>query len=296
MQIKPFIKWVGGKTQLLNSINQKYPNGLGKTIEKYCEPFIGGGAVLFDVLTKYKMKEVMINDINPELIITYQQIKTNVEKIIMKLYSIQNEYWNYDETQRKEYFAKSKQRFNEIKFLEDKKYDLEKATLFIFLNKTCFNGLYRVNKSGLYNVPIGGYKQPLICDEKNLKNVSIVLQNVIIKKGDYKECINFIDNHTFVYLDPPYRPITKTSAFTSYTSQNFNDTQQRELGEFVLEICSKGAKVLISNSDPKNTNGNDNFFDDIYSSLNITRVLAKRMINCNGKNRGDINELLMSNY
>lgn len=130
MQIKPFIKWVGGKTQLLNSINQKYPDGLGKTIGKYCEPFIGGGAVLFDVLTKYKMKEVMINDINPELIITYQQIKTNVEKLIMKLYFIQNEYWNYDESQRKEYFAKSKQHFNEIKFLEDKKYDLEKATLF----------------------------------------------------------------------------------------------------------------------------------------------------------------------
>lgn len=296
MCVKPFIKWVGGKTQLLDNISKKYPAELGKSINKYCEPFIGGGAVLFDILSKYNLTEIMINDINPELINTYIQIRDNVHNLIVKLKTLQEMYWKYDSAQRWDYFYKQRERFNKIKFINNDKYNLEKASIFIFLNKTCFNGLYRVNKSGLFNVPMGNYKKPLICNETNLLAISELLQNVIIRCGDYKECIDFIDKNTFVYIDPPYRPITKTSSFTSYMQQSFEDKQQIELGEFVLSINDKGAKVIVSNSDPKNTDASDDFFDEIYSLLNISRVNAKRVINCNGKNRGEISELLISNY
>lgn len=296
MCVKPFIKWVGGKTQLLDNISKKYPAELGKSINKYCEPFIGGGAVLFDILSKYNLTEIMINDINPELINTYIQIRDNVHNLIVKLKTLQEMYWKYDSAQRWDYFYKQRERFNKIKFINNDKYNLEKASIFIFLNKTCFNGLYRVNKSGLFNVPMGNYKKPLICNETNLLAISGLLQNVIIRCGDYKECIDFIDKNTFVYIDPPYRPITKTSSFTSYMQQSFEDKQQIELGEFVLSINDKGAKVIVSNSDPKNTDASDEFFDELYSLLIIDRVNAKRVINCNGKNRGEISELLISNY
>lgn len=296
MCVKPFIKWVGGKTQLLDNISKKYPTELGKSINKYCEPFIGGGAVLFDILSKYNLTEIMINDINPELINTYIQIRDNVHNLIVKLKTLQEMYWKYDSAQRWDYFYKQRERFNKIKFMNNDKYNLEKASIFIFLNKTCFNGLYRVNKSGLFNVPMGNYKKPLICNQTNLLAISELLQNVIIRCGDYKECIDFIDKNTFVYIDPPYRPITKTSSFTSYMQQSFEDKQQIELGEFVLSINDKGAKVIVSNSDPKNTDASDEFFDELYSSLIIDRVNAKRVINCNGKNRGEISELLISNY
>lgn len=296
MRVKPFIKWVGGKTQLLDNISKKYPTELGKSINKYCEPFVGGGAVLFDVLSKYNLDEIMINDINPELINTYTQIRDNVHNLIVKLNALQEMYWKYDSSQRWDYFYNQRERFNKIKFINNDKYNLEKASIFIFLNKTCFNGLYRVNKSGLFNVPMGNYKKPLICNETNLLAISELLQNVIIRCGDYKECIDFIDKNTFLYIDPPYRPITKTSSFTSYMQQSFEDKQQIELGEFVLSINDKGAKVIVSNSDPKNTDASDEFFDELYSSLIIDRVNAKRVINCNGKNRGEISELLISNY
>lgn len=296
MCVKPFIKWVGGKTQLLDNISKKYPAELGKSINKYCEPFIGGGAVLFDILSKYNLTEIMINDINPELINTYIQIRDNVHNLIVKLKTLQEMYWKYDSAQRWDYFYKQRVRFNKIKFINNDKYNLEKASIFIFLNKTCFNGLYRVNKSGLFNVPMGNYKKPLICNETNLLAISELLQNVIIRCGDYKECIDFIDKNTFVYIDPPYRPITKTSSFTSYMQQSFEDKQQIELGEFVLSINDKNAKVIVSNSDPKNSDTSDDFFDELYSLLIIDRVNAKRVINCNGKNRGEISELLISNY
>lgn len=170
------------------------------------------------------------------------------------------------------------------------------AVLFIFLNKTCFNGLYRVNSNGLYNVPIGSYKKPLICDAYNLRLISSLLKNVIIKYGDYSECADFIDSETFVYIDPPYRPLSETSSFTSYSKTVFDDKQQIQLSKFTEYISGKGAKVLASNSDPKNTDKNDNFFDDIYRNFNITRVKASRMINSKGSGRGTLNELLISNF
>lgn len=288
--VKPFIKWAGGKTQLLDVIRKKYP----QNIKKYCEPFVGGGAVLFDILTNFQPKEVLINDINNELINTYIHIRDNVEDIIISLSDTQEIFWNMDNNQRKEYFYVQRDKFNNG--IKNNINDVSMAVLFIFLNKTCFNGLYRVNSKGLYNVPIGSYKKPLICDADNLRLISSLLKNVIIKCGDYSECADFIDNKTFVYIDPPYRPLSETSSFTSYSKTVFDDKQQIQLSEFTEYISGKGAKVLASNSDPKNTDKNDNFFDNIYKNFNITRVKASRMINSKGVGRGTLNELLISNF
>ena len=288
---KPFIKWVGGKSQLLEEIREKYPS----KIEKYCEPFVGGGAVLFDVLSKFQPKEILINDINKELINTYSQIKNNCSGIISQLSEIQSIYKNHSIEKNKEFFYEKRSRYNELKVNGNDAENLEKAVLFIFLNKTCFNGLYRVNSKGLFNVPFNNAKNPLLCDEENLKNCSMLLQNVEMKIGDYKECKDFIDSDTFVYIDPPYRPLTQTAAFTSYSENSFSDKEQIELRNFITEISNKGAMVVASNSDPKNTNENDNFFDELYSHFEIERVSASRMINSNAKKRGSINELLISN-
>jgi DNA adenine methylase len=288
---KPFIKWVGGKSQLLEEIREKYPS----KIEKYCEPFVGGGAVLFDVLSKFQPKEILINDINKELINTYSQIKNNCSGMISQLSEIQSIYKNHSIEKNKEFFYEKRSRYNELKVNGNDAENLEKAVLFIFLNKTCFNGLYRVNSKGLFNVPFNNAKNPLLCDEENLKNCSMLLQNVEMKIGDYKECKSFIDDKTFVYIDPPYRPLTQTATFTSYSENSFSDKEQIELRNFITEISNKGAMVVASNSDPKNTNENDNFFDELYSHFEIERVSASRMINSNAKKRGSINELLISN-
>ena len=291
MLVKPFIKWVGGKRQLLEEIRVKYPS----KIEKYCEPFVGGGAVLFDILSYFQPKEVLINDINKELINTYSQIKNNCSGMIEQLSIIQTIYRNHSLEENKEFFYEKRARYNELKVNGNDAENLEKAVLFIFLNKTCFNGLYRVNSKGLFNVPFNNAKNPLLCDEENIRNCSTLLQNVEMKVGDYKECKNFIDNKTFVYIDPPYRPLTQTAAFTSYSENDFTDKEQVELGNFITEISNKGAMVLASNSDPKNADENDNFFDELYSQFKIKRVSASRMINSNTKKRGAINELLISN-
>ena len=293
--LKPFVKWAGGKTQILPEIRKIYPEELGTKITKYCEPFVGGGAVLFDVLSKYHFEEVYISDINSELIETYKSIRDNVEVVIGYLKEWQDEYRSLDEVGRKDLFTQRRSRFNEIK--SGAKGNIgEVGALFIFLNRTCFNGLYRVNTKNLFNVPMGKYANPLICDEENLKNISKALQNVQIVCGNFKESESFVDSNTFVYFDPPYRPLSVTASFTSYTKDEFNDDNQRELAAYVHALCKKGALVAVSNSDPKNTNENDNFFDDLYSGLNIKRIEATRMINSNAKLRGKIKELLICNY
>lgn len=288
---KPFVKWVGGKSQLLEEIRKKYP----QKIERYCEPFVGGGAVLFDILKKFQPKEVLINDINKELINTYLQVKNHCEELINQLNELQTQYKKLGQEDRKVLFYEKRTRYNALKVNGDELENLEKATLFIFLNKTCFNGLYRVNSKGLFNVPFNNAKNPLICDAENLRLCSQVLQNVILKTGDYKECESFIDEKTFVYIDPPYRPLTQTSAFTSYSENQFLDKEQIELAQFIDNIAKKGSTILASNSDPKNSNEEDDFFDNLYSNFEIERVSASRMINANPEKRGAINELLITN-
>lgn len=294
-KVKPFVKWAGGKGQLIKEIEKHYPfERFG--ITKYAEPFVGGGAVLFDILNRYDLESIYISDTNAELINTYIIIRDNIEGLIAGLHRLQNEFIPLDTDKRKLLYLNKREQFNCLKLNGDECVNLEKAILMIFLNKTCFNGLFRVNSKGLFNVPMGSYKNPLICDEENLRNISTKLQNVIIKCGDYRQSTDFIDTHTFVYIDPPYRPLTQTSSFTAYTENSFTDNDQKELAQFFDKINSKGAKIVASNSDPKNADENDDFFDNLYSDYNIKRVQASRMINRNGSGRGKINELIITNF
>ena len=265
IECKPFIKWVGGKGQLLSEINKLYPVELGKNINKYAEIFLGGGAVLFDILSKYKLDEVYISDKNLELINTYKSIRDNVDILIKSLKEMEEQYIPLNNEDRKIYYYEKREEYNSLK-INSEVNNIEKAILFIFLNKTCFNGLYRVNKKGKFNVPMGAYKKPKICDEENLKNVSLTLRNVKIVYADYRESEKFIDDKTFVYIDPPYRPLNITSSFTSYTENDFNDKEQIELAEYINVLNKKGAKIVISNSDPKNNDIDDNFFDKLYKN------------------------------
>ena len=293
--VKPFLKWAGGNGQLIKEIEKYYPFENVK-INKYAEPFVGGGAVLFDILSKFDLDEIYISDINAELINTYIIVRDYIDKLIHLLISYQEDYVPLDTDNRKKYYIAKRERFNDIKVNGNEADNIEKAALMIFLNKTCFNGLYRVNRKGLFNVPMGAYKNPLICDEKKLRAVSEKLQNVKIVCEDYKKSDDFIDENTFVYFDPPYRPLTETSNFTAYTENLFDDEKQIELANFVERISNKGAMVVVSNSDPKNTNKEDEFFDKIYAIHKIKRVEATRMINCNSDARGRIKELLISNF
>lgn len=294
MLAKPFLKWAGGKGQLIDQIKERYPVELGGTITKYVEPFVGSGAVLFDILNSHDLTDVFIGDANIELINVYRAIKYYVEELIGELSCFENEYLPLNELKRKDYYYEKRKTFNDLSLGEE--INIEKAALFIYLNKTCFNGLYRVNRKGLFNVPIGSYKKPKICDSSNLISVNKKLQKVVIYHGDYIESLNYIDKNTFVYLDPPYRPISKASSFTSYTSQSFTDQDQMSLAKYFQKIDSIGAYGLLSNSDPKNSDKEDEFFDDLYKKFKIDRVNAKRSINAKGNGRGIIKELLISNY
>lgn len=291
--LKPFVKWVGGKSQLVEQIEQMLPSDGEKTLTKYAEPMVGGGALFFSILSKYDFEKLYISDINAELINAYQAVKNDVENLIAKLNEMQMLFLPMDENGRKYFYYTVRERFNSTTLTEETA--IEKAAQFIFLNKTCFNGLYRVNRKGQFNVPMGAYKNPTICDDENLRNIHEALQNVTIVCGDYTLSKSFIDKDTFVYLDPPYRPISETSAFTAYSTDAFDDNEQIRLAKFIDEINNSGAKIVLSNSDPKNVNEEDNFFDDLYKNYKINRVEASRAINSKGDKRGKINELLICN-
>ena len=293
MPVKPFLKWAGGKSQILDEIRSKYPAELGKTIKKYAEPFVGGGAVLFDVLSRYSMNEVYISDINRELIHTYTTIRDNAIELVAYLKEIESQYLSVNEDVRKEIYYSVRERFNVLKSAGTE--SIEVSALFIFLNRTCFNGLYRVNSHGAFNVPQGGYKNPTICDERNLIAVSEKLQGVTITCADYKESHRFINNNTFVYFDPPYRPLTATASFTSYAENGFGDKEQAELAVYIDEMSKCGASIIASNSDPKNADENDDFFDRLYAQHDIIRIYASRAINSVGSSRGKVSELLIAN-
>lgn len=294
MLIKPFLKWAGGKGQLLNKIRPLYPQGLGNQINKYIEPFIGGGAVFFDIISSYKLDKYIINDINKELINTYKAIQQDIHSLLEYLSKITSYYKKLSTEERNLFYYDIRNKYNSI--VLNSCINVEKAALFIFLNKTCFNGLYRVNRNNQFNVPAGKYKDPAIYDKENLLNISQILQKVEILWGDFATTNNYIDNNTFIYIDPPYRPLTKTSSFTNYSTYIFDDKEQIRLSSFINDIDKKGAYILSSNSDPKNTSENDLFFDELYSSKKIIRIEATRAINSNPLKRGKINELLISNY
>ena len=294
--VKPFVKWAGGKGSLISQLKNFYPFELeNETINKYVEPFVGGGAVLINILQKYDVKEAYAFDINLDLINCYNIIKTDVDSLIKELDKKEKEFLELEDDERQKYFYNIRKEYNSYKIQENES-SVKRASEFIFLNRTCFNGLYRVNKNGEFNVPCGKYKNPTICDSKNLRNLSYLIRNVVFQYGDYRKSKRYIDSNTFVYFDPPYRPLSITSGFTSYAKEDFNDENQKELANYFKELDEKNAKLMLSNSNPKNINKDDNFFEEIYKGFNINEISAKRMINANAKGRGEISELLITNY
>ena len=290
---KPFLKWAGGKTQLINDIERTLPAGITKEKFTYIEPFVGSGAILFWMLNNFpKLEKAVINDINEDLINTYKTIASNPKELISILEILQNEFHNLEgnEDNKKLYYYQKRELYNTRK--EEKS---GQAALFIFLNRTCFNGLYRVNSKNLYNVPMGGYKKPTICDKENILAVSNALQKVEILNGDFEQTLNYADKNSLFYFDPPYKPLSETSSFNSYAKDEFNDNEQIRLKKFCSKLDILDHTWILSNSDVKGKDKNDNFFDDLYADFNIKRVEAKRSINANSEKRGKLTELLITN-
>ncbi|WP_299524903.1 DNA adenine methylase [uncultured Methanobrevibacter sp.] len=299
---KPFLKWAGGKSKLINEIELRFPKFIKESgkIEKYFEPFIGGGALFFYLMSNYDVSESYIYDINSELIVVYKTIQNNPHELIDLLSEIKERFIPKDHEDRKEFYLNIRKSFNEklydFDFENYSQEFIERAAQIIFMNKTCFNGLFRVNKKGEFNVPFGKYKNPSIFDAENIIAASVALKNTKIINASFLESEQFIDENSLVYLDPPYRPLSKSSNFTSYSKFDFTDDDQIELAKYYKRISSSGAKVILSNSDPKNTDETDNFFDDLYGDFVIDRVKAPRMINCNGNKRKPVNEIIVRNY
>jgi DNA adenine methylase len=299
--IKPILKWAGGKGQLLEQIAKHLPQELieGK-IDCYIEPFIGGGAVFFWVAQNFDIRKFYLSDINQELILLYKTIQKDVNSLIEELKKIENEYLILNEEKRKIYFFNKRNSYNDFKNQIDLK-NFERSWFtrsaeIIFLNRTCFNGLFRVNKKGYFNVPFGNYKNPRICNTNNLILASKLLQKATIQYSDFTQIQNLATPKTFVYFDPPYRPLTRTASFKSYSQFDFNDDEQKRLASFYQKLHHQGTKLMLSNSDPKNIDKNDTFFDELYSDFTINRIQANRMINSKTSRRGAISELLITNY
>jgi len=294
---KPFLKWAGGKRQLIEEISSRFPSDL-QNYSTYIEPFVGGGAVLFHLLENKDFENVHIFDINPELTLCYEMLKTSAPKVWSKLKSMIKKYPPYESKERSEYYYSIRTSWNKnvskIHSMSETK-KINRVAQTIFLNKTCFNGLFRVNSKGEFNVPIGSYKNPSFPSEQDLLEVYSALANVIIHLGSFEQCEEFIDQNTFLYFDPPYRPLSETSHFVSYSKDQFDDEDQKKLAQFVQDVDEKGAKFILSNSDPKNTIEGDNFFDDLYNRFSIDRVLCNRAINSKASKRGPVTELLIGN-
>lgn len=297
---KPLIKWAGGKTQLLPQILERLPTNIKNGSEfVYAEPFMGSSAVGLHLLGNgTRPKYAVFNDINADLINLYHIVRSQPQALIEYLSDIQKEYDNLETLElKKPYFYDKRSLFN-----KRESSDVEQAGLFIFLNRAGFNGLYRVNKKNEFNVPIGSYKKPTILFEDLITEVSELLKNADILNSDYKDTLKKVQDinndklPVLFYLDPPYKPISETSSFTAYAKTEFGDKQQQELAEFCYQLDKLGYHWILSNSDPKNNNKADCFFDDLYADFTIERVPAKRSINSKSSKRGQINELLIRNF
>lgn len=294
---KPFLKWAGGKRQLIPEIEKRLPDDIA-TMDTYLEPFIGAGAVLFHLIEKYNFKNLHVFDVNSELILCYNAIKDSADNVWMELESLIKGYLPLNPQGRKEFYYMIRDSWNNVLIPEitsENIIDHKRAAMTIFLNKTCFNGLFRVNGKGEFNVPHGRYKKPSFPSREELVEVGKALQNVNIHLSSFEDSIEYVHGKTFAYFDPPYRPLSETSGFVSYTKGQFNDEDQIKLSDLVKQFTNLGAKVLLSNSDPKNTNPEDNFFDELYSDFIIDRIDCNRSINSVGNSRGPIKELLIRN-
>lgn len=268
-----FIKWAGGKTQLLEQFSELYP----EKFDRYFEVFLGSGAVFFNIKQRLNPRECLLFDINPDLINTFEAVRDCPEELIGLLKK------HKENENSREYFNRQREKFNKAKT------GLEKAALFIYLNKTCFNGLYRVNSKGEFNVPFGKYKNPAILQGKKIKLASRVLQDTELAQADFNEALSKAQSGDFVYLDPPYFPLTKTASFTAYQKDAFLEEEQKQLAMRFKELDKKGCLLMLSNSDTR-------FIRELYADFNIVTVKARRAINCIGAKRGKINEAVIRNY
>ncbi|ABS55521.1 DNA adenine methylase [Methanoregula boonei 6A8] len=300
--VRPFLKWAGGKSQLLGDIARCLPPGAGNggKITRYIEPFVGGGAVFFSLVPRCSFNESVICDINEELVLTYRVIRTSLPRLAGELAGIASAYRALSGPGQEAYYYEIRDAFNrERKSIDFTRYNerwIRRAAQIIFLNHTCYNGLFRVNQSGGFNVPFGRYRNPEISGYKNLEGAAALLSRTRILCGDFTRCRSMADDQTFVYLDPPYRPLNATSSFTSYSRGGFSENDQERLAAFFRDLDRKGAQVMLSNSDPASENPDDAFFDELYNGFTIRRVPARRLINCNGARRGTVSELLITNY
>lgn len=294
---KPFLKWAGGKGQLLATLDAHLPE-VGNS-SSYFEPFLGGGAVFFHLKNRYPNLKCYISDFNPELILCYLVIRDDLSCLINILRKISEEFPS-SQDDREAYFYNIRDEWNShicksaIRY--PKKLRARRVAMTIFMNKTCFNGLFRVNSKGEFNTPFGRYKNPKILDEDNLKSVSKCLDGVTIKQHQFNRIFSTLKSGDFVYFDPPYRPLPGSPSFTSYTKSGFSDFEQKKLARFCDKIAKQGVNFMLSNSDPSAVDPNDRFFDEIYHKHTICRVLANRAINSNGEGRKKINEILVKSY
>ncbi len=301
--VRPFLKWAGGKSQLLEVIDRHFPPALKEgRVKNYFEPFLGGGSVFFHVARHYPIRSARLFDVNEELVLTYRVVQERVDELVEYLFDYSAKYLRCGPERREKMYRDMRSRFNQDRFnvnyarLADNW--VPRAAQVIFLNKTCFNGLFRVNRSGEFNVPIGRYVKPAILDELNLRQASKALSIAEIRRGDFASIRSRAKSGDFVYYDPPYRPLSATSNFKSYSKIDFNDGEQGRLAGFFRELHAKGVMQMLSNSDPKNSDPKDDFFDRSYAhdEFTLRRVPATRMINSNAAKRGRINELLITNY
>ena len=274
---KPFVKWAGGKRQLIPIINQNLPESFGT----YYEPFLGGGALLFHILTDKNGQKCSISDLNSDLVLAYTTIRDRIDSLIA---SLKNHEKNYQKDSESYYYSIRE---------NNPRSEIEKTSRLIFLNRTCFNGLYRVNSKGKFNVPLGKYSNPNIVNEENIRAVSHILQSsrISIKCRDFEAVLRDAKKGDLVYFDPPYQPVSATANFTSYTTKDFTYDDLTRLAELCLKLDSRGCKVLLSNSDSKEV-------ADIFAKnpWKITRIEANRSINSNSKKRTGHFELLIKNY
>jgi len=298
---RPLLKWAGGKGKLIPEFCQRLPPGLPEgRIERFIEPFVGGGAFYFHLAHRYPSLQCHLFDINEELILLYTVLQQDVEALIQELQERASGYSSSDEDGRPELFYHVRSRYNASKpSIDYQTYSADwvaRAADLIFLNRTCFNGLFRVNSRGEFNVPFGKYKNPAILSEGILRADAALLRKATLHHGDFTASGAYITEGSFVYFDPPYRPLNASSLFTGYAKDGFSDNDQIRLAEFFRECDAKGAFCMLSNSDPTNHDPDDTFFDDLYEGFTIERVLASRFINSDATRRGKIHEILVRNY
>ena len=289
IKAEPFVKWAGGKTQLLKEYRRLYP----EKFNTYYEPFLGGGAVFFDLYSLKKVEKAVLSDINKDLMNLWAAIKENVDELISLLEDLQK---HVDD---KAYYYRVRNEFNSIKLDDDfiDKPNIRKAALFLYLNKTCYNGLYRVNSEGKFNVPFGRYKNPRIYDEKNLRLVHDILKDdkkIILLCVDFEKAVKDADREDFIYFDPPYQPISETASFTEYTPGGFGYKEQVRLSKVFKRLTDKGCYVILSNSNKEEALRP--LYEPYFEKGYVIEVEASRSISCIGSKRGPVKELVILNY